>query len=72
MALGSKRLDTPGLGGGETEIDFVLVKKESRKFLKDVKVIPWELQHRVVQCFSNHGSRRLVPHVKEKFCARKI
>ena len=26
-------------GGNETEIDFVLMEKESRKFLKDVKVI---------------------------------
>ena len=33
--------------GGKTKIDFVLVKKESRKFLKDVKVISWELQNRL-------------------------
>ena len=26
----------------ESEIDFILVRKENRKFLKDVKVIPWE------------------------------
>ena len=32
----------------KTEIDFVLVEKESRKFFKDVKAIPWELQHRLV------------------------
>ena len=25
-----------------------LVSKENRKFLKDVKVIPWELQHRLL------------------------
>ena len=34
--------------GNKTKIDFVLVEKESRNFLKDVKVIPWELQHRLV------------------------
>ena len=32
----------------ETEIDFVLMGKKSRKFLKDVNVIPWELQHKLV------------------------
>ena len=35
-------------GGNETEIDFVLVSKRNRRYLKDVKVIPWELQHRLV------------------------
>ena len=35
-------------GDNETEIDFALVEKESIKFLKNVKVIPWELQHRLV------------------------
>ena len=36
------------MGGNETEIDFVLVDKNNRKHLKDVKAIPWELQYRVV------------------------
>ena len=31
-----------------TEIDFVLVGKENRKYLRDVKFIPGELQHRLV------------------------
>ena len=35
-------------GNNESEIDFILVSKENRKFLKDVKVIPWELQHRLL------------------------
>ena len=35
-------------GGNENEIGFVLIEKESRKFLKDVTVIPWKLQHRLV------------------------
>ena len=34
--------------GNDTEIDFVLVGKEKRKYLRDVKVIPGELQHRLV------------------------
>ena len=35
-------------GGNETEVDFVLVGKENRKYLRDVKIIPGELQHRLV------------------------
>ena len=35
-------------GGNDTEIDFVLVGKEKRKYLRDVKVIPGELQHQLV------------------------
>ena len=35
-------------GGCETEIDFVLVGEKYRKYITDVKVIPWELQHRLV------------------------
>ena len=36
------------MGGNETEVDFVLVGKNNRKYLKDVKTIPRELQHRLV------------------------
>ena len=39
---------TYSLGGNDTKIDFVLVGKEKRKYLRDVKVIPGELQHRLV------------------------
>ena len=35
-------------GGNDTEIDLVLVRKEKRKYVRDVKVIPGELQHRLV------------------------
>ena len=35
-------------GGNDTEIDFVLVGREKRKYLRDVKVSPGELQHRLV------------------------
>ena len=34
--------------GYKTEIDFVLVGEKYRKYIRDVKVIPWELQHRLV------------------------
>ena len=36
------------MGGNETEIDFVLVGKNNRNYLNDVKSIPWELQYRLV------------------------
>ena len=35
-------------GNNESEIDFILVSKENRKYLKNVKVIPQELQHRLL------------------------
>ena len=43
-----KRKITYSGGGCETEIDFVLVGEKYRKYIRDVKVIPWELQHRLV------------------------
>ena len=43
-----KRKITYSAGGCGTEIDFVLVGKKYRKHIRDVKVIPWELQHRMV------------------------
>ena len=33
-----------GISGNETEIDFALIGKNNRKYFKDVKTIPWELQ----------------------------
>ena len=43
-----ERKVTYSSGGNDTEIDFVLVGKKKRKYLRDVKVIPGELQHRLV------------------------
>ena len=43
-----KRKITYRAGGCETEIDFVLVGEKYRKYIRNVKVIPWELQHRLV------------------------
>ena len=43
-----KRKITYSAGGCETEIDFVLAEEKYRKYVRDVNVIPWELQHRLV------------------------
>jgi len=32
-------------GMNVSEIDFILVRKKGRKYLRNVKAIPWELQH---------------------------
>ena len=44
----NERNVTYSSGRNDTEIDFVLVGKKRRKYLRDVKVIPGELQHRLV------------------------
>ena len=43
-----KRKITYSAGGYETEIDFMLVGEKYRMYIRDVKVIPWEFQHRIV------------------------
>ena len=43
-----KRKITYSAGGCGTEIDFALVGEKYRKSISDVKVISWELQHRMV------------------------
>ena len=43
-----KRKVTYSTGGSESEIDFVLVVNGNRKYLRDMKVIPGDLQHRLV------------------------
>ena len=43
-----KRKITYSADGGETKIDFALVGEKYRKYVRDVKVIPWELQHWLV------------------------
>ena len=45
---GEKRKEAYSAGESGTEIDFVLVGKGKRKYLRDVRVIPSELQHRLV------------------------
>ena len=43
-----KKKMTYSSGGNDTEIDFVLVGKEKGKYIRDAKVIPGELQYRLV------------------------
>ena len=43
-----KRKITFSAGGYETETNFVLVGEKYRKLLRDMKVIPWKLQHLLV------------------------
>ena len=59
-----ERKITYSMGGNETDIDFVLVGKNNRKYLKDVKAIPWELQHRLV--VTDIDKRRLKKVVKNE------
>ena len=43
-----KRKITYSAGGCEKEIDFVLLGEKYRKYIRNVKVIPWELQYRLL------------------------
>ena len=52
------------MGGNKTEIDFVSVGKNNRKCLKDMKAIPWELQHRLV--VTDIDKRKLKKAVKNE------
>ena len=45
---GEKRKVAYSTGGNDSEIDFVLVEKGNIKYLRDVKIIPGQLQHRLV------------------------
>ena len=56
-----KRKKTYSAGRNETEIDFGLVEKDHRKYFKDVKVIPEELQHELVA--ASVGEKKLSGHV---------
>ena len=43
-----KKKITYSVDGCETEIYFVLVGEKYRKYIRDVKVISWQLQHKLV------------------------
>ena len=43
-----QRKITYSMGENEIGIDFVLVGKNNTKYLKGMKAIPWQLQHRLV------------------------
>ena len=59
-----QRKITYSVNGNETVIDFVLVGKNNRKYLKDVKAIPWDLQHWLV--VTDLDRRRLKKVVKSE------
>ena len=59
-----KRKITLKYGNNEPEIDCILVCKENRKYLKDLKVIPWELLHR--QLVADVDKRKLDRVVKKE------
>ena len=67
-----KRKITYSAGGGcGTEIDFVLVGEKYRKYIRDVKVIPWKLQHRMVVVDLDKKVLKKIVR-KERIIRRKI
>ena len=64
-----QRKITYNMGGNEAEIDFALVSKNIRKYLKNVKAIPWKLQHRLV--VTDIHKRKLKKIVKNKLIIRR-
>ena len=65
-----KRKTTFNSGNNESEINFILVSIENRKFLIDVKVIPWELQHRLLVAYVD--KRKLNKVVKKESRVRRM
>ena len=53
------------------EIDFVLMGGVYRKYIKDVKVIPWELQHKLVVVDLDKKALKKIVR-KERIIRRKI
>ena len=66
-----KRKVTYRMGENETEIDIVLIKKEHRQFVRNVKPIPGQFHHALVLAYID---KRKVWKVVRKTCAeiRKI
>ena len=62
---------TYSAGGCGTEIDFVLVGEKYRKYIRDVKVIPWKLQHWLVVVDLDKKVLKKVVR-KEQIIRRKI
>ena len=63
------RKQTFKAGEFATEIDFVLIGKEQRKYLKDIKTIPWELQQRLI--VDEVDKKKLKKTVKMKRVVRR-
>ena len=62
--LKEQRKITYSMDRNKTEIDFVLIAKNNRKYSKDVKAIPCKLQHRLV--VTDIDKRKLKKVVKKK------
>ena len=58
--------------GNETVIDFVLVCKNNRKYIKDVKAISWELQHWLVVTDIDKRKLNKVGHNEQTIRRRDI
>ena len=58
------------MGGNETEIDFVLVGKNNKLYLKDMKAIPWKLQHQLM--VTDIDKRKLKKVVKNEQTFRRV
>ena len=65
-----KRKITFKSGNNKSEIDFILVSKENRKHLKDVKVIPWDLQHQLL--VADVDKRKLNKVVKKESRVKRM
>ena len=66
-----RKITYSGGGGCGTEIDFVLVGEKYRKYIRDVKMIPWELQHRMVVVDLDKKVLKKIVR-KERIIRRKI
>ena len=62
----NKKKITYSAGGCETEIDFVHVGEKCRKYISDVKVMPWELQHRLVVVDLQYIDKKILKKVVRK------
>ena len=56
------------MGENETEIDFVLIQKEHRRFIRNVKAIPGEFQHALVIADID---KRKIRKVVRKICTER-
>ena len=63
-----KRKVTYRMGENETEIDFVMIKKEHRWLIKNVRAMPGEFQHALVIA---HIDKRKIGKVVRKTCAER-
>ena len=66
-----QRKITCSVGVNETEIDFVLVGKNNRKYLKDVKAIPWDLDIEHWLVVTDIDKRKLNKEVKNEQTIKK-